>query len=344
MTTVVTTQDRSGIEESRGGSQPWVAILILNWNGMRDTLETLESVQRLDYTNFEVVLVDNGSTDGSPEAIMAAFPTVRLIAQPTNLGVAGGRNVGIETILQQSGIDYILILDNDVTVEPSLLDKLVAAAKGDATLGIIGPVVYYHSDPQRIWSAGSRFIFREVISRLRLNDYRVIQEFADGLEYVDALPGCCMLVKRCVFETIGCFNPHYFMVCNDSEFCCRAAKAGFKRGVVMQARLWHKVSVSTGGGYTPSRAYFRGRSTILFLKAHGRIWHWASALTFAALSLPFAYLREWRRGNQHAVVMKFRGYLDGLLGRPIDPEVERYFQRGKSGQADRAHIHHSRGG
>ncbi|WP_337287524.1 glycosyltransferase family 2 protein [Candidatus Methylomirabilis sp.] len=315
---------------SQHGSQPRVAILILNWNGIRDTLETLESIQRLQYSNFEVVLVDNGSTDGSREAIATAFPTVRLITPPANLGVAGGRNLGLEAILQQPDVDYVLFLDNDVTAEPSLLDKLVAATEKDSTLGIVGPIVYYHSDPQRIWSAGSHFIFREVISRLRLKDRLVAHEFTEGIEHVDALPGCCMLVKRRVFETIGRFNPHYFMVCNDSEFCYRAAKAGFRRVVVTQASLWHKVSASTGGGYTPSRAYFRGRSTILFLKAHGRPWHWASALTCAALSLPFAYLREWRRGNQHAVAMKFKGYLDGLLGRPVDPEVEQYFLRTQS--------------
>jgi GT2 family glycosyltransferase len=160
VTTVVTTQDRLGIEESRGGSQPRVAILILNWNGMRETVETLESLQHLQYSNCEVVLVDNGSTDGSCEAVATAFPTVRLIVPPTNLGVAGGRNCGLEAILQQSDIDYVLFLDNDVTVEPSLLNKLVAAATQDPALGIVGPIVYYHADPQRIWSAGSRFIFR----------------------------------------------------------------------------------------------------------------------------------------------------------------------------------------
>lgn len=87
------------MEWSAHRAQPRVAILILNWNGIRDTLETLQSVQRLQYDNFEVVLVDNGSTDGSREAIVTAFPTVRLIAVSTNLGVAGGRNLGIEAIL-----------------------------------------------------------------------------------------------------------------------------------------------------------------------------------------------------------------------------------------------------
>jgi GT2 family glycosyltransferase len=145
-----------------------------------------------------------------------------------------------------------------------------------------------------------------------------------------------MLIKRQVFETIGHFNPAYFMVNNETEFCYRAGRQGFYSIVVMYAAFWHKVFISIGGGYTPGRAYYTGRCTILFLKEHGRLWHWASSLTCAMLSLPVAYLREWRRGNQHAVAMKFKGYLDGLLGRPVDPEVERYFRGSQSGLSDGA--------
>ncbi|MBI3300949.1 MAG: glycosyltransferase family 2 protein [Deltaproteobacteria bacterium] len=307
-------------------SLPRVAILILNWNDKRNTLETLESVRGLRYTNFTVFLVDNGSTDGSVEAITKEFPEVHLLASPENLGAAGGRNLGLETILHYADVDYVMFLDNDVILEPPLLAKLVEAAEREATLGIVGPIVYYHSDPKRIWSAGSDFIFREVITRLRLNNHLMAQEPREGIEYVGSLSTCCMLVKRRVFETVGCFNPQYFMVCSDSEFCYRAAKRGFARAVVTHAKLWHKVSASTGGGYTPPRTYYRGRSSILFLKEHGRPWNWITTLTFVALSLPVAYLRERRRGNQQAVAMKLRGYLDGLLGRPVDSEVARYFQ------------------
>ncbi len=310
---------------SQHGSQPQVAILILNWNGIRDTLETLESVQQLQYSNFEVVLVDNGSTDGSRDAIDAAFPAVRLIASPTNLGVAGGRNLGIEAILQRPDIDYVLILDNDVTVEPSLLDKLVATADGHPEVGILGPIVYFQSDPARIRSDGVALVFRQVTATSP-SKYRLETEARPAtVKRVDAINGCCMLVKREVLTKIGLFNTQYFMVNNETEFCYRAVKHGFACAIVSHAKVWHKVSASTGGGYVPGRAYFTGRSTILFLKAHGRPWHWVTTLTCAALSLPLAYLREWRRGNQHAVVMKFKGYLDGLLGRPVDPEVERYF-------------------
>lgn len=322
-------------------AQPRVAILILNWNGIRDTLETLESVQRLQCDNFEVVLVDNGSTDGSREAIVTAFPTVRLIASPTNLGVAGGRNLRIEAILQQPDVDYVLFLDNDVTLEPSLLDKLVEAVDGHPDVGILGPIVYFQSDPTRIRSDGVAIVFREVTAKSPAKNRLEKGNRPKGVKQVDAINGCCMLVKREVFRKIGLFNPQYFMATDETEFCYRAVQHGFACAVVNHARVWHKVSASTGGGYVPGRAYYTARCTILFLKAHGRPWHWVTTLIFAALSLPLAYLREWRRGNQHAVVMKFKGYLDGLLGRPVDPEVERYFRGVRSGPLEETAARHN---
>lgn len=324
-----------------GNRPPKVAILILNWNDRCNTLETLESVRGLRYPNFSVFLVDNGSTDGSVEVIAREFPEVHLIVSQGNLGVAAGRNLGVETIVFHRDVAYVMFLDNDVSLEPYLLDKLIEAAERDDNLGIVGPIVYYHTDPRRIWSAGSDFIFREVATRLRLKNHIVTREPVEGTKPVGSISGCCMLVKRRVFQAIGCFNPQYFMVCNDSEFCYRAAKHGFARAVVTHAAVWHKVSASTSGGYTPARAYYRGRSTMLFLKEHGRPWNWITAITFAAVSLPVAYLREWRRGNQRAVVMKLRGYLDGLLGRPVYREVEEYFRRPHL--APREKIHARRG-
>jgi GT2 family glycosyltransferase len=323
---------------SQYGSQPRVAILILNWNGLRDTLETLGSVNNLQYENVEIFVVDNGSTDYSHEVIAATFPGVHLIASPENLGVAGGRNLGLQTILRHPEIDYVLFLDNDVMAGPTLLDTLVTVAEVRPEIGILGPIVYYQDDPKRIRSDGVAIVFREVTAKSPHKNRLEKGRRPEGVKQVDAINGCCMLIKRQVFEAIGYFNPAYFMVNNETEFCYRAGRKGFHSAVVMHAALWHKVSASTGYGYAPGRAYYTGRSTILFLKEYGRLWHWASTLTCVALSLPLAYLREWRRGNQHAVVMKFRGYLDGLLGRPIDPEVERYFQYNQPDQASGVHV------
>lgn len=320
------TAERSETAGLQQEAQPRVAIVILNWNGLHDTLETLESVNNLQYENIEIFVVDNGSTDRSREVIAATYAGIRLIASPENLGVAGGRNLGLQVALCCPEIDYVLFLDNDVTTTPTLLSTLVAAAEARPELGILGPVVYYRDDPKRIRSDGVIIVFREVTAKSPAKNRLETGKRPEGIRQVDAINGCCMLIKRRVCEAVGSFNPAYFMVNNETEFCYRAGRQGFRSAVVMHAALWHKVSASTDGGYTPGRAYYTGRSTILFLKEYGRLWHWASTFTCIALSLPLAFLREWRRGNQHAVAMKFRGYLDGLLGRPIHPEVERYFQ------------------
>lgn len=308
------------------GSFPRVAILILNWNDLHNTAETLISLKSLHYPTFDVWIVDNGSTDGSGEAIADRFPEVHVRSSPNNLGVAGGRNFGLEAILSRDDADYVLILDNDVVVEPQLLDKLVAAVETQTDLGIVGPIIYYYSEPRRIWSAGASIVFREVTAKSPAKNRLEREERLEGIERVDCITGCCMLVKRQVFETIGYFNPQYFMVGNETELCYRASQQGFGTAVVTHAKLWHRVSASTGGGYAPARAYYTGRSTVLFLKEYGRPWHWMTTFTFVALSLPAAYIRESFRGNQHAVAMKARGYLDGFLGRPVDRRVQAYFQ------------------
>ncbi len=309
------------------GGPPRVAVLILNWNDKCSTLETLESVRGLAYPNIEVFLVDNGSTDMSREAVAAQFPEVHVISSPKNLGVARGRNLGLTHVLQQSDIEYVLFLDNDVTVEPRLVDKLVATAESQADCGIIGPTIYYSSDPRRIWSAGVSIVFRDVTAKKVARRPLGWERRGTVIERVESITGCCMLVKRQVFTSVGSFNPKYFMVGDETDFCYRAARQGIASAVVPGAKVWHKISSSTGGGYAPPRAYFTGRSTILFLKEHGRPWHWMTTLPLAAVSLLLAYPRERWKGNQRAVAFKLRGYLDGLLGRPVHPEVREFFQR-----------------
>src|SRR3990172_12355245 len=124
---------------------PKVSIVILNWNGLQDTLACLESLKAVDYPSFEIILVDNGSTDGSPEklaSLVKGNPKVKLILSPKNLGFSGGCNVAIQRALDQ-GAEYVLLLNNDTHVNPRFLAPLVRAALSDQKIGIVGPKVYY---------------------------------------------------------------------------------------------------------------------------------------------------------------------------------------------------------
>src|SRR5436190_7401977 len=135
---------------------PSVAVIVLNWNGRDDTLACLESLAGLNYDNFQVMVVDNGSTDGSVGAIRPRFPGVEIIETGRNLGFAEGNNVGIRLALDR-GMDYVFLLNNDTVVDPSLLSELVAAAERCPEGGIFGAQILYHSDPLKIWFAGARW-------------------------------------------------------------------------------------------------------------------------------------------------------------------------------------------
>ena len=133
-------------------SLPSVWIVVLNWNGLTDTLACLASLRRLQYTAHRVVVVDNGSTDGSTDAIRrdSANDGIEMIEAKGNLGYAGGNNLGIRHALDR-GADFILVLNNDTTVDPMLLDELLAAADRYPDAGCLGPWIFYMHDPERLW-------------------------------------------------------------------------------------------------------------------------------------------------------------------------------------------------
>jgi len=134
-------------------TMPSVTIIVLNWNGGQDTLACLESLAQLDYPEFGVLVVDNGSTDGSLQAVQERFPEIPIIETGENLGYAGGSNVGLRWALDH-GADYALLLNNDTVVAPDFLRLLVEAVGADPRIGIAGPTICYYDRPEVIWSAG----------------------------------------------------------------------------------------------------------------------------------------------------------------------------------------------
>src|SRR3989338_7606720 len=187
---------------------PKIAIVILNWNGKTDTKECLNSLKNITYPNYEIILVDNGSVDGSVEMLEKEHPEIMLIKNKENLGFTGGNNVGIKKALEHNA-DYVLLLNNDTIVEPDFLGTMVGVAEQDASIGIIGPKIYYYSLPYVIWSAGGKYI--SFLGKARTNGINQ----TDGPEYnvqkkVSWVTGCAMMIKREVFEKIGLLKEQYF--------------------------------------------------------------------------------------------------------------------------------------
>jgi GT2 family glycosyltransferase len=242
-----------------------ISIIILNWNGLNDTLECLDSVKKIDYPNFNVIVVDNGSTDNSVEVIKKRFPDVALIATGRNLGFAEGNNVGV-TYAMSKGADYILLLNNDTIVDAQLLSSLVEAAEQNPDAGIFGAKIYYYSEPDKIWYAGARWIKKtlnfEHIGWGEIDDGKCYDEIVE----IDYACGCALFARVEMIKKIGLMEPRFFLTHEESDWCYQAIRAGHKTLFVPKAKVWHKISVSFGGSESPLFAYFMSRNRLLWAK------------------------------------------------------------------------------
>jgi hypothetical protein len=237
---------------------PKVSIIILNWNGLKDTAECLESLKKNTYPNYEIIIVDNGSKNDQGAVLEEKYKGyIKVIKNKDNLGFAGGNNVGIKHAID-AGSEFILVLNNDVIVEKDFLRFLVEDLMKDKTAGIAGPVNYDYYNPQKIismgrimnfWSGNAVHIFRPVKNKSEL----------------DAIWGCCMLIKKDVFLKIGYFYEPYFLTFEEIDFCVKAKKQGFKIICNPMSKIWHKVS-STMGKVSTCGVYYGYRNKFLFIK------------------------------------------------------------------------------
>ncbi len=288
---------------------PSVAAIVLNYNGRDLTLQTVESLLAMDYPELTVAVVDNGSSDGSHEAVGEAFPDVQRLRTEENLGIAGGLNLGIRWALA-SGFDYLLLLNNDIEVDPSMLTEMVRVAEGDPTIGCVGPKAYYYWEREKLWSAGGIIRFMESVTRER-GMGEIDRGQYDRDQEVSYVNGCAMLVRSPVMREVGLWDPIYHLAVEDADWCMRMKSRGYRSYYAHRAVLWHMVSSSTGV-YKPGRTFQTGRSSAIFVRRYAGPWQRLTFCLLTAAALPLAWLRELPRGNQAAAVAKARGILEGL--------------------------------
>jgi len=287
---------------------PHVYIVILNWNGKEDTLECLRSVQAVDYPRYQILVVDNASSDGSAEAIRAAFPGVALIVNESNLGFAAGNNVGIEHALEE-GADYIFLLNNDTTVDRMVLVELVKTCEADPTVGLASPKVYYYDLPNTIFYAGARRYWLPLFpDPIGIGEEDRGQH--DAVREVDYVWGQAMFIKRRVIEDIGLFDPGFFMYYEDCDYCLRAAEVGYKIIYVPLARIWHKIGAGTEGDLQ-ARWRYRAQSMAYFHRKHSRFGP-AQAALLTLCSTARILARELPKGKIGLAWRLARPYVQGL--------------------------------
>lgn len=294
-----------------------LAVVVLSWNGVQLTRETLDSLARCRVPadwRAHVIVVDNASTDGSPAAIAAEYPWAELIALTENRRFAGGNNVGLDRALAQ-GADAIMLLNNDVQAEPGLYEHLLAALAADPKAGAAAPLIYHAAPSDVIWYAGGR-----CIPALAHTSHRGIRARDRGqyarIEPTGYLTGCCLLATSAAWRQVGFLDESYFIYAEDADWSLRARAAGFTLLFVPAARLWHQVSASSGGALNAWKIYQR-------LRANLQLWeHNATGLArftwrpLFALQQVLLWTMLALRGNFAAASAIPRAFSDAAAGRP----------------------------
>lgn len=246
--------------------QPKVFIIVLNWNGYRDTIECIESLKKVTYPNYEIILIDNGSTDNSEGTLRKEFPDLELIQTGENLGYAGGNNVGIKYAIER-GTDYILLLNNDTVVDPDFLIELVKVAESDKSIGILSSKIYFYDKPDTIWYAGAIFNLKSGKSKHIGYNKKDTVEY-DKVQETDRACGCSMMASRRVCETVGLMSPEYFCYGEEVDWSLRIRNAGYRVIFVPGSKVWHKVSASTGGRGKSYYIYYSVRNHLRLLNTY----------------------------------------------------------------------------
>jgi len=292
-----------------------VTIILVNYNGINDTRECLQSLAQITYRPYDVIVVDNGSRDAhEADEIQKSFPGVTVIRLKENTGFAGGNDAGINAALEY-GSDYVLLLNNDTTVDPLFLDAMIAAAEADAHIGIVGAKIYYHAEPETIWYDGGSFSWRKgvVHTHIGMRDKNPNDAVSRSTDFIT---GCAMLARMNVIKKIGLLEESFFMYHEDVDWCLRARAEGFLLMVASAAHMWHKVARSTSQMGELKLHYYDARNTLLLAQRNApflvRAWLYGrSAVYFLKQVMKIIMLPSKRAISK----MIMRGIIDFYRGR-----------------------------
>ncbi|MCE7985815.1 MAG: glycosyltransferase family 2 protein [Caldilinea sp. CFX5] len=292
--------------------QPKVVTIILNNNRCQDTVECLLSLAQSTYTNQTLVILDNGSTDGSVATIRTTFPATEVVELTENLGYAGNNNIGINIALTRKA-DWIFILNDDTIVDADCLHQLIQVGESDPHVGMLGPMVYHYKQPYVIQSGGG--LLSRYWESLHVAKDEPDRGQLDQPHRVDWISGCALLVRRAVIEQIGLLDEDFFCYWEETEWCMRATKAGWHLIHVPQAKIWHK-GTPLDAQPKPMMIYYLTRNHLLLLAKHHaplRIWLqiWIQLLrTLTSWTIK----PKWRHMRAHRNAM-WQGIIDFLCRR-----------------------------
>lgn len=257
-----------------------LAIILVNYNGINDTLECINSILNSEYSNIivEIIVIDNCSTRDDLSMFNVYGNNVILIKNEINSGFSGANNIGIDYAIKNN-FDYVLLLNNDTIIDKDMIDKLLSNSD---TNTVTVPLMLYYNDRNRIWYAGGNiskwtgnnihWYLNEILENVFLED-----------RYCSFATGCCIMLPVNVIKKIGKLEEDYFMYCEDTEYSIRMRINNIKILFVSDAKLWHKVSNSTGGTLSAFSIYYCTRNRFDYINKYKKYFK-PTAFLFSLLS------------------------------------------------------------
>jgi GT2 family glycosyltransferase len=287
--------------------RPSIWSIIINWKCAEETCACLASLMPT-VDPATVIVIDNGSADGSVELIRARFPAVAVLPISANLGFAKAANIGIAHALAR-GADGIFLLNNDTTVAPDTVARLADQLAGSDQIGVLSAKIFLADQPGRLWSVGG--VYR---------DHNAIDLGSGALDHgqfdraqLDFVYGCAMLLSARMLYAIGGFDERFFMYYEDVDLCLRARAAGYAVALAPAAHVWHLGSRSTNA--KPAlKLFYEARSRQLFYAKHlsgSERWRFYGSELRYIISLT---LQRLRAGNPAGALAYVRGCLAALVG------------------------------
>jgi GT2 family glycosyltransferase len=295
-----------------------ITLVVVNYNGLNDTLECVESILRVEGA-YRVIVVDNGSNPSNDQAIRGVFPNITVIRSEENLGWSGGNNLGAREAIRL-GSDWIFLLNNDVVLRDNWYSCISSVLASDSW-DVFGPIILDYLPPHAVQTEGVNFNRRgkPIFERIRVGVSQSSGETrTDELKECDIVNGCAMIIRSRIFDQLGGIDDRFFLIAEESDFCLRARKMQARIGVMHDALVLHKHSVSFKRAGRPLQLYYDTRNLGLLIRKHpsgtgcnGTLRTWYSYLK----AVHYAYSKEIEYSNPPGARAVAEGFADFLLGR-----------------------------
>ena len=300
-------------------SPPKVAIILVNWNGYDLTQACLESLKELQYSNFQTVLVDNGSIDGSGEKLKTEFPAITLLTSPENIGFTGGNNLGIQWALDHS-YDQVLLLNNDTLVEPDFLNPLVSFLEQNPDYGAVQPKIMFEAERDKLWNAGGGY-FKGLEMTWSIGIGKIDEGQFDQEKDTPWITGCAILVRSAAIRQAGMLDNRFFAYYEDVEWSFRIKKSGFRLRYLPQSKIYHVAGGSSKkiktkeGVIPPILHYYRTRNHLFLIRSHSNPVSFVLSLFYQTLKNGAFILYLGLNGRFQKVNAILKGHYEGLFSK-----------------------------